>query len=248
VTFSDWAYQPLLENWLRHVTAVGVDRIRVYCLDQPTWTWCHDNSLDAELLEWNRDLSSLWHKRLAVFNQLLTSGIEFIHSDTDAIWLRNPVAQDLAASYSVDIAFSQGTVWPHDVYQRWGFVLCCGWFWARATGASARFFQGLAEDVTSTGDDQISVNRLLQAAGIIWQAADRCDYELPFHDQPIRCWHQPLLGQTAGGRLKVALLPHRLYQRLPELAPDASVKHFLSPKRCEDKVIYLQQRGLWRRS
>ena len=246
LTFSDWNYRPILENWLVHLAALGIEGVRIYCLDEKTRDWCHERSVDAELLSWDGNLRGLWQHRLAVFNGLLADGTEFIHSDLDAVWLKDPLAENSTARHTEDLVFSQGTVWPPAIHQEWGFVLCCGWFWVKPTVAAQQFFRDLIRDVANTGDDQISVNRLLKATGLRWETGGRCDYQLPFGKHRVHCWSHPLRGKTADGRLSAVMLPHHQFQRLPERGDNVIVKHFLSPKICKDKIIALRECGLWK--
>jgi hypothetical protein len=245
VTFSDWNYQPILENWLAHLSVLGVGGVRVYCLDEKTQRWCIERNVGAELLPWDGNLSGLWKQRLTVFNDLIEKGVEFIHSDSDAVWLKNPLAPGSSAIQDEDLVFSQGTFWPPDIFLQLGFVLCCGWFWVKPSAGARAFFRDLIEDVASTGDDQISVNRLLHRRSTRWLDKP-ADYQLAFRGQKINCWHSPQRGRSADGSLSVALLPHAEYQRLPVASDKAVVKHLLTPKRCEEKKVALRGAGLWK--
>jgi hypothetical protein len=246
VSFSDWNYRPVLENWLLHLGLLGIRETRIYCLDARTRDWCQERSVDARLLPWDGNFAGLWKQRLAVFRDLLAEGTELIHSDLDAVWLGNPFAPDSAARRPEDLVFSQGTIWPPDVFQAWSFVLCCGWFWVKPTPAARRFFSDLAQDVATTGDDQISVNRLLKARGIRWDASTSPAYRIVFNGNKLSCWLGPLPGQTSDGELSVAMLPHRQYQRLPEAGNNIVVRHLLTPKKCDDKIAALRAFGLWK--
>jgi hypothetical protein len=244
LTFSDWNYRPILENWLLHLSALGLTGMRVYCLDEQTRDWCVEHAVDAELVPWDGNLGRLWQQRLAVFSELLANGIEFIHSDLDAVWLQNPLAPDSSARQPEDLVFSQGTIWPPDIHQVWGFVLCCGWFWVKPTPAVQEFFRALARDVATTGDDQVSVNRLLRATGMTWQTGGGCDYNLRFRKDLVHCWTRPLRGRSADGSLSAVMLPHRQFQRLFEPTSHVVVRHFLTPKQCDQKMVVLREFGL----
>jgi hypothetical protein len=245
VTFSDAQYLPLLDQWVQRLERLGLRRIRIYGLDATTVAWCRRRGVDSVALSWKHgDLRDLWIQRIQVFTSLLREGEEIIHSDSDAVWLRNPLQCGSAVGRSEDLLFSQGTVWPPDVHDAWGFVLCCGWFRARATPGVLSFFSALQEDVRSTGDDQISVNRLLHAAGADWEQDDAAAYRLPFREGWMRCWKLPIVARLRAPALSVALLPHREFQRLPETTPDAVVKHFLTPKDCGEKLAVMRKLGL----
>jgi Nucleotide-diphospho-sugar transferase len=244
VTFADSSYLPLLEIWLPRLRQLGVDRIKVFCLDSAAFAWCESQQIAPVQIPWAGDLSDLWVQRIPVFNELLSAGEQFIHSDLDAIWLKNPLHSGSACRLDDDLIFSQGTVWPADVHALWGFVLCCGWFWAKPTPATRAFFRALQAHVQVTGDDQISVNRLLVNAGARWTHDEAGRYELPFNGRRVRCWPQPSRATVAAGQMSVSLLPQREFQRLPEDSADAVVKHFWTPQNCEQKLDALKKYGL----
>ncbi len=244
VTFADSRYLPLLRIWLARLRQLGVERVRVYCLDAEILTVCRAEGLDAEQVDWSGDLRDLWVQRIRIFSRLLEQGEELVHSDVDAIWVRNPLREGSACGRKEDLLFSQGTVWPPDVHDQWGFVLCCGWFRARPTLTARAFFQGLEADVRATGDDQISVNRLLVLLEAQWNPPASGGYQLTFRDRTLACWSEPVRATTARGGLSVALLPHREFQRLPETSERALVKHYLTPKNCAQKLSALQAFGL----
>jgi hypothetical protein len=244
IAFADARYAPLLAIWLGNLRRFGLERIRVYSLDETTTAWCRGQGADAVEIDWSGDLRDLWVRRIQVFSDLLRAGEEFIHSDIDAIWLRNPLGEGSVPGCTEDLVFSQGTVWPPDVHARWGFVLCCGWFLARPTAGVMTFFEALEADVRQSGDDQMSVNRLLAAAGARWSRGKIGDYQIPFQNGAFQCWREPIRATLAQGPLTVALLPHCEFQRLPEVSERAIVKHFLTPKNCEQKLLVFRHLGL----
>lgn len=243
ITFANEPYLPLLESWWRSLQRLGVRRIRVYGLDAATVAWCERHGVEAESLPWNGTRGELWQARIGVFRRLLDDGEEYIHSDTDAIWSRNPLVEGSACGLDDDLVFSQGTYWPPDVHERQGFVLCCGWFRARPTDAARSFLREVESDARTTRNDQVSVNRLLVATGARWDAAEP-EYVLPFRDRVIRCWTRPIRATVDSSSLAVALLPHREFQRIPEAYDGVVVRHFLLPPGCEDKVKALRDLGV----
>jgi hypothetical protein len=60
----------------------------------------------------------------------------------------------------------------------------------------------------------------------------------------VQCWSQPISARTTAGPLSVALLPQREFQRLPEESQHAIVKHYLTPKNCQQKLSALRGYGL----
>lgn len=244
ITFADSNYRPLLALWLDQLQALGIGRLRVYALDAPLLDWCRERGVDAAGLPWQGNLRDLWVQRIRIFSALLAGGEDFIHSDVDAIWVRNPLEAGSARECDEDLVFSQGTLWPPDVFSRWGFVLCCGWFRARPTAGARRFFAALEPDVAASGDDQLSVNRVLAAVPMRWECGHGPDYRLPFNGTSLACWTRPIRGASRDASLSVALLPHREFQRLPEDSDAALIKHYLTPKDCGQKLAIFRRLGL----
>ena len=58
-----------------------------------------------------------------MFYHLIACGIDFVHSDADAVWLRDPIPEYFGPGETADLVASQGTRHPPDVFGRWGFVL-----------------------------------------------------------------------------------------------------------------------------
>lgn len=243
ITFANQAYLPLLEPWVASLHSVGVRRIRVYGLDAATVAWCEGRGIEVMPLPWNGTRGELWQARIGVFCRLLDEREEFIHSDADAFWSRNPLVEGSACVLGDDLVFSQGTYWPPDIHDQQGFVLCCGWFRARPTDAARRFLSAVESDAATTQNDQASVNRLLVAGGARWDAGER-DYALPFRDRMIHCWTRPIRATVRSSSLSVAMLPHREFQRIPEAYDRVVVRHFLLPPGCSDKMQALRDLGV----
>jgi len=242
VSFASADYLPLLANWLLALNAVGVGRLRVYALDDLTAECADRWGVEISRLHWDGTLPTLWRDRLTVLQALLDEGTTFVHSDLDAVWLQDPFTRPDLGQGS-DLVFSQGTTWPNDVHEEHGFVVCCGWFLARPTHETKQFLAEVQDDVTRSGDDQMSVNRLLSARNIVWEGARRPDYRLAVRGGEIDCWTTPMVGRSADRDLTVELLPHHQFQRVPESGP-AIVKHLLSSKTVEDKIALLAQHDL----
>jgi len=60
----------------------------------------------------------------------------------------------------------------------------------------------------------------------------------------MQCWTAPIRATVRAAPLRVALLPHGEFQRLPEPTERAVVKHYLTPKNCADKLTVLRQHGV----
>jgi hypothetical protein len=244
--FASAPYLDLLSNWIGHAERAGVTNLLVVALDEATHRAATAHGVGSVLLPGIASRGELWLVRARLFSALAAGGIDFIHSDADAIWIASPLAAAFADG--ADLAFSSGTVWPKSIVEKWGFVLCCGFFAARGTPATAAFFAEVAERVRVCEDDQIAVNEALLDAGIRWD--DRApSEERMWLDTPFRVFSRTVLGEAPG--LTVALLPHSRFPRLPEVSAETLVIHPVvrrvpgnsGPERLP---ALLDRLGLWR--
>ena len=245
IVFASAPYLPLLANWLGFAHRSGETNVLVAALDRETVDGARAGGIACTEFPPVTSLEELWVARAQMFAALASAGVDFIHSDADAVWLRSP--RDAAFVADVDIAFSTGTTWPSSVVKRWGFVACCGFFAARGTPAAAAFFAEVATRARVARDDQIAVNEALVAAGVIW---DKPHDDRRVHKKiPFRIFPQTIVGKA--GDLRVALLPHGQFARLPEVTPETLVAHPIAPRISGDngitrQVNILKELGLWR--
>lgn len=244
IAFANAGYATLTENWIWHMRRIGVDNVTLCALDDETLRLARTNGTPAVRVGDTARLADLWILRAQLFRALASQRIDFIHSDVDAIWLRDPRPRLLGTQ--AQLAFSQGTVWPNDIARAWGFVLCCGLFLARATPTVAEFFERLSQRIVDEKDDQTSLNRALRDGGATWDVAaiDAGRSEREWNSISFSIFADPLLGKA--GDLSLALMPHAEFPRLPDLpGPRALVAHPIAPKDAKAKIERLAKLGLW---
>lgn len=183
------------------------------------------------------DLVSKRHEVLALLCQ---AGIDAFHSDADAFWLRDP--REYCRSLPADVVFSQGTVLPAEACHAWGFVLCTGFFYARASERSADFFHKVASSIAPVGpigEDQVALNLAVLEAHVVWRKpsipSDRLlfrglHWERSKPDVRISYYEQPVFGKSEALDLSLCLLPHRLFARLGPVGESTIVEHLLENK------------------
>jgi hypothetical protein len=241
VTFSNFKYLPILENWRLAMSRLGIENLLVVALDQPTYEHLRRHGVACHLSPCEDDLSALWPQRVALFSHILQRGYHLIHSDVDAVWLKDPRTEHFLGS-DADIVFSQATQWPTDCYHAWRFTLCCGLFFLRATEAVRRFMTEWIAHVADSRDDQVSFNQLLLAKSVVWDIAEPYSIPTPF-GVDITCSRRSIRGRA--GALKVDVLPQHLFQRVHFPGEDAYVKHCLSGQTAETTRAGLVETGCW---
>ncbi len=242
VTFATNGFWPLLDNWLRHAEAAGVTHRIVIAMDDALAVRLERAGIPAIRHGFDGTLGDLWCQRTLVFEWLAGRGVDFIHSDVDAVWLRDP-RPFCRADPGFDLVFSQGINYPPEVWRAWGFVLCCGLFAVKASPATARFFSEVRRATAKVQDDQVAVNILLHASGLSWRTAGAEGHTLTNrHGQIFTAFRETIEGVSESAGLRVGLLPHDRVPRLPILGSDALVRHPVGPG---DAVEKLRAVGCW---
>ena len=125
---------------------------------------------------WGRHLWKLWRYRLSYVLRQTQLGRNVFLVDVDTMWNRH-IPLDVLFDGTEDdrrsdVFFSQGTVYPPDVFDEWGFVGCMGSVAFRATPAAQTLLrQAIRTCASGTGqcDDQVAMNRALSRKyGVKW--------------------------------------------------------------------------------
>ena len=175
----------------------------------------------------------------------MKEGYDVILSDSDALWLGDPVEYiDLSSSSSSVIASRGG--YPRNIGSEWGSTMCMGFAMFRATGAAMDTFQDAMERIVlETGDDRIAVNQAALELGIVWNA-----------DSDMRYGKSTGFGKGAitglsgddGESFEITLLPHNKFTRHCAGTPitnETVVAHCFHRKAASAKTSWMQQLDLW---
>jgi len=160
IAFGNSRYKRIAHNWALYLHRHGIENYTIYSLDQDIYDYLVKNKINTELLPldifeegdhlWN------WRERLKFIFKLLNEGINVLHSDLDAVWLRNPLS---LIDRQYDIVSSTGT-FPRDVYNKVGFTLCMGWIYYKSSTIVKELFESVLNAKTDDNfDDQLEFNR-----------------------------------------------------------------------------------------
>ena len=177
VVFGTLGYRNTVLRWIEHARRAGCRHYRIVCMDAellralrgageaaravafhellPEAPRPDFNALPAHLR-----LKALTPLRVRLFRHLAASGCDFIHSDADALWLRDPRPW-LMRQGGYDLLFSQGTTFPRPHYHRHRFVVCAGFFLSRANRRTRAFFERVGARVQTNPSDQHGMNTVL---------------------------------------------------------------------------------------
>ena len=235
ILFANYNYIHVLDNWIAASSLIGVTNYLIISLDKKLYRHLVNKKVSTILRPCELDLGKLWIHRIDVIAELMKKGNNIIHTDADAVWLKNPMPY--LNKIKSDIIFSQGTHWPNNVHAKWGFVLCCGFFYLKNTVNTMKFIEKLVKQVRKDKDDQVSCNNILLEDGVEW-SIPKNTYTLSFRGSEFLCSKEILLGKTSS--LEIALLPHEKFQRIPEISNEVYVKHLISEKNSDDIMKILE--------
>ena len=159
IAFGNSSYKRIAHNWALYLHRHGIENYTIYSLDKDIYDYLIKNKINTELLPldifkggyhlWN------WRTRLKFIFKLLNENINVLHSDLDAIWLKNPLSL-IESGY--DIVSSTGT-FPKDVYEKVGHTLCMGWICYKSSTIVKELFESILNAKTHNFDDQVQFNR-----------------------------------------------------------------------------------------
>lgn len=235
LSFVNAPYLPLLEIWLRQSLHHIGTQPSIYCTDEAALAHCRKDhrikAEDATTLDWS-DRAIFWKSRFSIMHQKIDHGLDILHSDLDAFWLKSPWA--LLDGREEDFIFSREFGLPKRLVPIWGFVLCCGFFQAKSTPSARAFFARWHEQVTQHGDDQFALNTLLHELGVAWQA-------IPFHAWTAHRGTVSIDGQS----VSFLVLPYECVSREPPfLSKGEAVAHTFFEKQYFAGFMRLYERLL----
>ena len=170
IVFGDFNYRNTIRKWINHAIS-SCDHWRIVCLDQKLVGWLDEIGHSSRAVYFydlfpdmprhnpNHGLVTYLFTTLRpkLWRALVDSGRDFIHSDADALWLKDPRPW-LARQTEFDLLVSQGTVYPQSHFFRHRFVLCAGFFFCRANVQNQNYFRRVEE---AKNIDQLVMNELL---------------------------------------------------------------------------------------
>tara|TARA_B100000035_G_scaffold311618_1_gene321494 strand:- start:5035 stop:5691 length:657 start_codon:yes stop_codon:yes gene_type:complete len=158
IAFGDARYKRIAHNWAIYLRNHGINNYTIYSLDCEIHEYLIENKINTELLDLNifEGKTWKWRERVKFVSALLNSGTSVLHSDLDAIWLKNPLS---FIEEDNDIVASTGT-YPKDIYKKIGFTVCMGWIYYKSSPIVKILLENtLNQGVNHNFDDQVEFNR-----------------------------------------------------------------------------------------
>lgn len=241
VCFVNTSYLRIARNWLRSIEKIGISEFAtIVTLDlasRQAFTAIKVRTMHRPLP--SPRLDDLWLHRTLVIAEILEDGYDVIHSDADAVWIRNPLP--VIFDGNEDLVFSQGTIWPAESLEKRGFVLCCGLYAARSNDRVKRFFGELIGRLRCNPDDQRALNLLVDERFPDWEI-DRPNKH-SFDGKTFISSREKM--RSRNHELSLSMLPHHLFPRMVKDRSEMMVGHPLSGKNSTECEEALKKFGLW---
>lgn len=184
----------------------------------------------------------LWVYRVKVLSCLVSNGYNVIMSDSDALWLGDPMEYiNSPEVIGSSIVASRG-YFPRRYSDLWGSSICMGFafFKSNSLGMS-KFMELFSEIVTKRSDDQVAVNEAIHSMNIVWD-----------NDSDMRYVQSKGLGKGSmyndTGGVDVVLLPHDKFTRVCKYTPisnETIVAHCLRDQNADAKLDWMKEKDLW---
>jgi len=243
LVFANWKYREVLLNWLLFARAANVENVIVVSYDRRLYWFLQRRGISSVFVPLKPGKHMLWW-RMFIFNALCQAGVDFVHSDADALILRNPLP--LLQASPAELVMSQGTVHPQDVVRIRGHVLCAGFFLLRS-GTQSRDLLGRAlEQARIRGTDQSGFNWAIEEMQGQWSLRNEQGVYFEHRGEKFAIFEDPA-HFVSGGELRVTMLSHYRFQRFflgHEHRPH--VVHPLANQQASTKREALALLGLWR--
>ena len=177
IVFGTFNYRPTVWQWIEAARRASCSGWRIVCLDRELAGWLEKKGEGARAVYYysllpdapRHDFAALDRKalmrallplRTRLFLHLANAGRDFVHSDADAVWTRDP-RRYMARHPDFDLLVSQGTRFPREHYLRFGFVLCAGFFLCRSNARTRDYFERVEALGRGDVDDQRRMNNVL---------------------------------------------------------------------------------------
>ncbi|HTQ98370.1 MAG TPA: putative nucleotide-diphospho-sugar transferase [Candidatus Acidoferrum sp.] len=218
-------YFPMFEIWHRYFTRCDGRNLLVIALDPVVYRKVRDMGVPAYLLpvfNFQADIRSiLWYETVRFRQRLIERGVGYLHSDIDAFWMQNPVAE--VTRHPTDIVASIGYGTPAYVVDAWGFVLCLGFYLMRSTANTRKLYPAYVKYTRDCGHDQNGLNTLLLERGTRWRQSAGADDGV---------WH----GKCESLGLELTVVPDTLITRQEKIY-ESSIKPMVVHPQLEMKSM-----------
>ena len=200
LAWLDNGYFPVFRIWYYFFKQHNLKNILVFSLDAGVERKL--NALGVPTYRIDRAYTSkreIWGGRPAIVREIIASGTNVMQTDIDAFWLKN--ITDIVYNSPHDLSISIAYGIPKEIVQKWGFTLCCGFYFLRSNARTKAFLD--ESEFTSrsqkVGSDQSGMNWTLFNNGITWSLQESTNNQgyLKKYDMQIEAISTALISRHA---------------------------------------------------
>ena len=165
ICFINLRYLPVAINWISFINKLNISNYLIVATDMQSYKELKRrgvNSVFVRGMGQKFSQGKFWLFRLKNIFKVLASGVNVIHSDSDAIWAKNPIPDFILQNKKYDIISSiahKGNAHPPGVRKILGFTLCMGFIYFKSCKGTVEFLKKSINEFDKT--DQKTINGLL---------------------------------------------------------------------------------------
>ena len=159
LTFIDYKYIPIFNIFYTYFEKLNLKNLIVIALDLNTYNYLKKyEALHILYLQYNLNNKDLfWKFRLSIINQIFKISMKnIIHTDSDCLWFKNIIEEVKNLDYDIIGSIAYG--FPEDLVKKYGFILCCGFYYIKYNNKTKDFFDKIINQQLNSNDDQILMN------------------------------------------------------------------------------------------
>ena len=160
LSFCNFDYVKVALNWVGYLNKLNINNYLIVALDSETETFLKEHNINTKLIEGEipKRSGKGWRWRFQQTYKFVKDGYNVIHSDLDAVWLKNPL--HLLDEESDIIASVDRGGFPPETYEKWNFTMCMGWVYYANTDATLNLFESILKNKKNF-DDQCEFNNYI---------------------------------------------------------------------------------------
>ena len=170
ITQVAYNYYPIFDVWYGNMRKLGITNILLIALDPLTLARARAEGIACWYLPifgFQKSVRRLiWTQTLKIRRDILNTGVNYLHSDADAIWLKD--VRESVFRHQTDFVTSRARGTPPSAMEKWGFVMCLGFYYCRSNDKTRAFYDTYIEYSAQLGHDQNGLNQLFLDSAIDW--------------------------------------------------------------------------------
>jgi len=183
ISFCDARYKNVALNWVCCLKKIKIDNYLIITLDNDAETFLKKNNIKTKLIEGGnipRRSGKGWRWRFEKIYEILRSEPAIIHSDLDAVWIKNPISK-LNSKYDIIASCDTGG-FPVESFSKWNFTMCMGWVYFKNNSFVKSVFDKILKSKKNFDDQEefnLYFSRKIESSDIYTTMSD--DKEFSFN-------------------------------------------------------------------